>query len=343
MSGEANVQKPVVRWYAGVGVGVFILLAGCSAGAPKRDVSAQGDPSSIAFPNARRPANESDLRYWLENMAWYHGYTTAEIQAATGLSEEPIAASLQRFDIRPDNRPDRPEDAPLRVMPYPGGRHPRIGFLDGAIDPQRETKISVFAPWDDRSYVVCDVPEAIWSNLGLTYLAHTHIPTIWSEREVELDKLEWNRREDGTFDFERRLPNGIVFGTRVEPRPDMVYMEMFLENGTDERLRNLRVQMCYMLKGMKGFTRATEEDQVNAEPYTACRSFDGEHWVIAAWEPCMRLWLNPPVPCLHSDPQFPDCPPGETQRVRGIVAFHEGADVRAAFRKLDATGWRGER
>ena len=24
-------------------------------------------------------------------------------------------------------------------MPYPGGRHPRIGFLEGAVDPQRET------------------------------------------------------------------------------------------------------------------------------------------------------------------------------------------------------------
>jgi hypothetical protein len=34
-----------------------------------------------------------------------------------------------------------------RVLPYPGGRHPRVGFLDGAIDPQRGTKASVFAPW----------------------------------------------------------------------------------------------------------------------------------------------------------------------------------------------------
>ena len=66
------------------------------------------------------------------------------------------------------------------------GRHPRIGFLDGAIRPQRETKISVFTPWDPHSYVVVDVPEAIWSNLGLTYLAHTHIDTVWTKKKIEV-------------------------------------------------------------------------------------------------------------------------------------------------------------
>ena len=40
------------------------------------------------------------------------------------------------------------------------------------------------------SYVVVDIPEAIWSNLGLTFLAHTHVPTIWSKKNIELKKLE---------------------------------------------------------------------------------------------------------------------------------------------------------
>ena len=66
-------------------------------------------------------------------------------------------------------RPQRTADEPLLVLPYPGGRHPRTGFLEGAMRPQRETKISIFTPWDNHSYVVLDIPEAIWSNLGLTY------------------------------------------------------------------------------------------------------------------------------------------------------------------------------
>ena len=98
----------------------------------------------------------------------------------------------------------------------------RIGFLDGAVNPQRETKVSVFTPWDDKSYVVVDVPEALWSNLGLTYLAHTHVPTIWSKQGIELERLEWNRRKDGSLDLLRRLPNGIEFGALVVPQRDAV-------------------------------------------------------------------------------------------------------------------------
>ena len=45
-----------------------------------------------------------------------------------------------------------------------------------------------------------DVPEAVWSNLGLTYLAHTHVPTLWTKQDIELPQLEWERRDDGSYD-----------------------------------------------------------------------------------------------------------------------------------------------
>jgi hypothetical protein len=115
---------------------------------------------------SRRPRNDSELRYWLQNMVWYHQFSTPEITAATGLNADEASAALARFNISAGTRPKRGPNEPLLVMPYPGGRHPRIGFLDGAVRPQRDTKVSVFTPWDEASYVVVDVPEAIWSNLG---------------------------------------------------------------------------------------------------------------------------------------------------------------------------------
>ena len=145
--------------------------------------------AEVKLPDSRRPANDDELRYWLQNMVWHHRFSVGEIHEATGLSESEIAAASQRFDVRAETRPRREQDSRLLVLPYPGGRHPRIGFLDGAVHPQRETKVSVFAPWDDASYVVVDVPEALWSNLGLTYLAHTHVPTVWSKQNIELPKL----------------------------------------------------------------------------------------------------------------------------------------------------------
>ncbi len=293
--------------------------------------------------NARRPKNDTELRYWLENMVWYHNFTRDEITAATGLSADESDAALKRFAIKPGGRPNRPADSSLLVLPYPGGRHPRIGFLDGAVRPQRETKISVFTAWDPASYVVVDVPEAIWSNLGLTYLAHTHVPTVWTKQHIELDKLEWTRRGDPgapAFDVERKLPNGIAFGTKITPARDAVRMEMTLTNGTDEPLSDLRVQMCVMLKGAVGFEQQTNDNKVLSNPYVACRDTSGKRWIITAWDPCHRPWANPPCPCLHSDPKFPNAAPGETVRIRGWLSFYEGTDIQAEFRRIDATGWR---
>lgn len=300
-------------------------------------LAAQPEPS-----NVRKPASEEDLRYWLENMVWHHHFDNSEVSAATGLTVEEVETATRKFGITPNNKPRRAADAALLVLPYPGGRHPRIGFLEGAIRPQRETKISVFTPWDDASYVVADVPEAVWSQLGLMYLAHTHVPTIWTKQGIELPPLEWNRRNDGTLDIERRLPNGVVFGAKVEPTRHAVRMQMWLTNGTKETLKDLRVQNCVMLKGAKGFEAQTNDNKVFSGSYAACRSADGKRWVISAWNPLHRNWANPPCPCIHSDPKFPDCAPGETKRLKGWLSFFEGTDIEGEFQRIDKLDWRGE-
>ncbi|OHB72808.1 MAG: hypothetical protein A2V70_01540 [Planctomycetes bacterium RBG_13_63_9] len=302
------------------------------------------DDSAESRENFRRPKDEADLRFWLENMVRYHRFTLPEVSAATGLPADEIQAALKRFGVERDAPAPRGADSPLRVLPYPGGRHPRIGFLDGMIRPQRETKLSVFTPWDPSSYVVLDLPEAIWHDTPhgrqLLYLAHTHIPTIWDQQGIELEKLEWQRGPDGTYSFERRLPNAVAFGTRILPGKDAVRMEMWLRNGTDTTLGGLDVQNCIMLKGAAEFARQSNDNKVSQKPYMACRSAKGDRWVITAWVPCGRCWGNADCPCLHSDPRFPDCPPGETRRLRGWLSFYEGTDLEAELRRIEATGWR---
>jgi hypothetical protein len=120
-------------------------------------------------------------------------------------------------------------------------------------------------------------------------------------------------------------------------------MELWLQNGTREPLSDLRVQVCLLLKGAAGFAAQTNDNKVLAAPYAACRSADGQRWIITAWEPCHRSWANPPVPCLHSDPKLPDCPPGRTVRARGWLSFYEGRDVEAELRRIEQTGWRTPR
>lgn len=292
------------------------------------------------FTEFRRPANEDELRFWLENMIVFHRFTPAEVSAATGLTLDEIDQASRRFDLTGRRVPSRPPGAPLRVLPYPGGRHPRIGFFDGAVMPQRETKVSVFTPWDDTAYVVADIPEAIFSNLGLTYLAHTHIPTIWDAQHITLPRLEWERRADGTFVCERLLPNGISFRSDVAPSPTEVRMSLRLRNGTRETLTGLRVQNCVMLAGAPGFTAQTLTNKVFRSPYAAARSEDGRRWIITAWDPVQRCWGNERCPCLHSDPQFPDCPPGQEVSLRGWLSFYEGDDLPGEIERIEATWWR---
>lgn len=293
---------------------------------------------SAAADSARPPKDDADLRFWLENMICYHRFTPEEITAATGLNAEAIAAAKLKFNLG-DTRPARDANAPLRVLPYPGGRHPRIGFLEGAINPQRETKFSVFTPWSPTDYIVVDVPEAIWSNLGLTYLAHKHIDTIWTKKDISLDPLEWTRKPDGALELTRRLPNGIEFGTRIRPERDAVRMELWLKNGTPEKLTDLRVQNCIMLKAASGFAAQTADNKLFKSPFACCHDADKKRWIITAWDPPHRQWGNPKCPCFHADPKFPDCAPGETQTLRGWLSFYEGPDIDAELARIKALGW----
>lgn len=295
-------------------------------------------------PNARRPENDSELRRWLENMIVHHRFSDAEVRLATGMSLDEIQSAKTRLGIENASRPTPMPTDRIKVLPFPGGPHPRIGFLDGAIEPQRETKVSVFTPWqpsdEDRAdYVVVDVPEAIWSNLGLTYLAHTHVPTLWTQRQIDLEPLEWTVRDDGSLSLERTLPNQIRFTSHVIPKQDRVSMKMTLTNGTDAELSDLRVQNCVMLKFAHGFNQQSNENKLLQPPLIAVHNAKKTRWIITGWTPLHRTWANERCPCLHADPIFPNCAPGQTVSVSGFLSFYEGRDIQRELDRLRQLGW----
>lgn len=294
-----------------------------------------------------RPANNDDsLRYWLDNALVHHRFTPTEAGAALGLTAAEVTGAAKRLGIDASARPAVRNGESIRVLPYPGGRHPRIGFRDGAIRPQRETKASVFAPWADGGYAVADVPEAVWfvpsmkKPPELLYLAHTHVPTTWDRQKIALDPMEWTRLQDGSLALERLLPNKVSMKSTVVPGKEGARMTLTITNGSADKLVGLRVQMCVMLAGLEGFSTQTNDNKVLAAPFAACHDSTKKRWIITGWEQCGRAWGNPPCPCLHSDPVVEDCPAGESRSVRGWISFHEGPDIAAELLRLRAVAFK---
>jgi hypothetical protein len=184
-----------------------------------------------------------------------------------------------------------------------------------------------------------DVPEAVWCEKDLVYLAHTHIPTRWDKQGIRLDRIDWTRGEGGRLASERTLPDGLAFSVRVEPARDGALLELRLKNGTDRKLTGLRAQVCVMLKGAPGFNAQSHDNKVKIEGAGVCavRSEDGMRWIATVFEKS-RLWENPPCPCIHSDPSFVDLDPGEETVSRGRLFIYEGVDFQAEVGRRLAAG-----
>jgi peptidoglycan/xylan/chitin deacetylase (PgdA/CDA1 family) len=257
---------------------------------------------------------QAALRPWLDNMLSWHRYDTVEAAAVCGISVADVQNRADEWRL-----PASPSPSGLRVLPYPGGRHPRTGFLEGAIEPLRGTKASIFLPWDDAGYVVLDVPEAIFVGSTLLFLAHTHEPTVWNDRNHIVENVDWECDAAGVMRSEWVLPDGVSFGASLEPDGDQVRAHLWLTNSSPVPLAGLRAQVCLLLKGAPGFEQRFDEDIESQR----CRASvqHGANVISIEWDECWRTWANPACPCVHADPVLPDCLPGQTVRVDGRLSF----------------------
>lgn len=267
-------------------------------------------------------ATRNNLDYWVDNMRRFHGYEWNEVAQVTGhsVSEiQEVAKGLKEVI--------KLNDDVLTVLPYPGGRHPRIGALDSMIDPMRGTKLSIFLPWDKTQYVVLDLPEALFTQLGVNFLGHTHVPTIWDKQKITIDNSDWKMYHSGGYENSWALPNGVEVNVEVVPLAESVEMELIVYNGSDADMEFINGQVCIMLKGAHEFDLQTRDNKVLTDEIAAVRSEDGSRWILTQWEKLRRTWDNPKCPCVHFDPVLDPCKPGETVRVKGRIWFHEGKEL----------------
>src|SRR5205823_14582788 len=121
--------------------------------------------------------------------------------------------------------------------------------------------------------------ETIVSNIGLLILAHTHVPTIWNDKNVVIENTDWKRDGEG-LRSDWQMPNGVSFGATVQPVGERIEMELWLKNGTTETLSKLRTQICVLLKGAAAFNRQTNDNKVYGKDTVTVRDAAGGRSIV---------------------------------------------------------------
>jgi hypothetical protein len=215
----------------------------------------------------------------------------------------------------------------------------------------------VSPPWPSQDYVWLDFPEAIFTDRGLLYLSHVNpmFPVLFPDPPQEA----WHAVPGGIA-YERRLPDGVRFGGSVTAGgSESASLEIWIENGSDVPLREIRLQTCAFLRAIKEFSDFSIENKYVHVAGTGWQTFDearasgGEDgrfrlgWrsgppaadlpvMVTVSHAAQRLlaftWYhdtyslvsNPGHPCMHADPAFPDLDPGQRACIRGELMFFEG-------------------
>lgn len=215
----------------------------------------------------------------------------------------------------------------------------------------------VSPPWSSQDYVWLDFPEAIFSESGLLFLSHVNpsFPVLFPN----LPKVPWQILPEGLA-YERVLPNGIAFGgTLATKGHSTVSLELYIDNGSAEPLRDIKLQTCTYLRGIREFSDFTLRNKFvhlserGWQPFEEARAWGGETgrfrlgWrsgprsadlpvvitvsnrrerlVAMTWyEHTYSLVSNPEHPCMHADPAFSDLEPGQRATIRGALWFFEG-------------------
>lgn len=218
----------------------------------------------------------------------------------------------------------------------------------------------VSPPWPCQEYLWLDFPEAVFSDIGMLYLSHVN--PAHPAKFLNLPQVAWESKDKGIC-FERRLPNGVVFGGTIQETDlsTAVALELFIRNGSEQSLRDIKLQTCIYLRGIREFSAFSMKNKYVHVAGAGWVSFDtavavGENtggryrlgWrggakvadlpvIAVVSEKANRIigitWFhstysligNPHHPCLHADPFFPDLEPGHEASIHGEIVFFEGS------------------
>ncbi len=214
-------------------------------------------------------------------------------------------------------------------------------------------------PWESQEYVWFDFPEAIWEDGSLLYLGH--IDKRFPTRFPTEKSAPWIKTENG-ISYEQILPNGVSFGGEISKQEkNIAGLSLWITNGSNKELKNVKMLTCVFLDGIKEFNENTnankyvhtpekgwipfpeaeslapvengfrvgwleEGKEVSDLPVVVTKSKTEGHFLAFTWFANTYSFVgNPDHPCVHADPVFNNLNPGATQTINGELIFFEGS------------------
>jgi len=216
----------------------------------------------------------------------------------------------------------------------------------------------VSPPWSSREYIWLDFPEAIFSGNELLFLSH--INDVIPYRYRYLKSVEWEETEKG-IKYMQELPNGVSFGGSViKGNENMISLELWVRNGSNDPMKDVKLQTCAYLHGIEEFDQKTSENKlvhvagqgwishleardishvegkyhvgwlsgpkvVDLPVILALAKEPGRLVAFTWFENTYSFVGNKNHPCFHADPCMGDIEPGELKTIKGELIFFEGS------------------
>ena len=213
-------------------------------------------------------------------------------------------------------------------------------------------------PWESEEYVWFDFPETIWVAGEIAYLGHIdkRFPTLFPD----LKSVAWTKTSTG-ISYQQQLPNGLKFGGDISRlNAQVTQLKLWVLNDSNKRLKDIKLQTCVFLNGIKEFNERTndnkfihlpnegwvpfpdasnDEELVNGFrvgwlagtpiadlPVIVVKSNQENRLLALTWfEDTFSFIGNEAHPCVHADPVMRDLQPEESQTINGELIFFEGS------------------
>lgn len=227
---------------------------------------------------------------------------------------------------------------------------------------ESEHVVWISPPWESKEYIYIDFPEAIFTGETLFYLGHidSRFPARYN---YKLPEAAWEETDSGVR-YERKLDDEVSLGGEAKLKgKDTIALKIWIENNSDEPLKDIKLQTCSFLYPIKEFSQMTnanklihhadlgwitlEYAQKNLHnipengrflvgwregpaiadlPIIITQSEDKSHYVTMTWfENTYSFIGNENHPCFHADPFFQDIASGKTGQIKGEMVFFEGS------------------